>query len=100
MNKFAPGVYRNTPIQVEAMQWDGGNIQDASSFIGVIRTQYGALGLSYLRLRTPDGDQMVAPGEWIVKTEKGDLWRYREDDFKSMFIAADTITLIEEANDD
>ena len=72
--------YKKKPDVVEAIHWDGGNLQEVMAFVGAvnrdkIRSYYHAEDLEYeITLNTHEGWETVDVGDWIVKDGQGEFY--------------------------
>ena len=72
--------YRSKPAVVDAVRWDGNNLQEVARWAGVVGcgdviqyTGYHDVGV-FLAVPTPEGLAAVAPGDYIVKGRGRELY--------------------------
>lgn len=78
--------YRLKPPVVEAIQWDGTNITELQQLIAPTGDPL-IVEHSTFNAPTPDGDQVVAIGDWVVKSAKGDIYVMSDEEFNEKFEA-------------
>ena len=87
--------YREKPVTVEAMQWDGtaaggkGIIDwvlehDVSALFWTPRDCLG-IGDPYIKLDTPDGYVFVIPGDYVIKGVQGEFYLCKPDIFAKTY---------------
>jgi hypothetical protein len=66
------GSYRNRPVQIEAMQWDGSRKSEEEIMQWALPRVRGRASGSHLILRTTRGESIrTDPGDWIVRDSNG-----------------------------
>lgn len=70
--------YRKKPIEIEAVQWLGGNASEIKDFCGEI---LGVVDETSLIVSTLEGDMRVRIGDFIVKGIKGEFYPCKADIF-------------------
>ncbi len=68
------------PIFSESLQW----VQDATTE-GKLSLNLREYDYAVVRLKTQVGEQLVKPGDWIVRDQLGMLSRCHDDDFEAAF---------------
>ena len=75
--------FRKKPVVIEAIQWDGDNLDDVYAFTGRGISQHGRL----LNISTREGTMTASPGDWIIKGVVGELYPCKPDIFKQTYEA-------------
>lgn len=88
--------YRKKPVIIEAMQWNGSNLQEVMEFMGSEfkyegNTSYATNKFSYingvLTISTLEGDMKVSEGDCIIKGVKGEFYPCKPDIFQATYEA-------------
>lgn len=59
--------FRKKPIEIEAVQWTGENVDEVREFLGFMDRD----GANAIRITTTHGDTaFVRPGDWIIPDSK------------------------------
>lgn len=67
--------FRKRPIEVEAIFWDGKNIQEVIEFSGRDDVRFANVGIQgILVIPTLEGDMLAQPGDWIIKGIAGEIY--------------------------
>lgn len=74
--------YIKRPIAVEALQWNGDNIDEVYAFIG---KDTGKLRGGSLYLMSPEGEMFTPIGSYIIKDVNGDFYPCRETAFEKSY---------------
>lgn len=69
--------YRKLPVEIEALIWDGGNLEDLKSFGTPCSIVEGALTIFTL-----EGNMEATTGDYIIKGVKGEFYPCKPDIFK------------------
>ena len=91
--------YRKKPVVIEAMQWDGVNIDAAIKFIAPDGNfdhlpgdgAYINKGIGYtppegtLHIPTLEGVMTACPGDWIIRGVKGEFYPCKPDIFDATY---------------
>ena len=86
--------YRKKPIVIEAIQWNGDNLQEVMEFIGSefkyeSNTGYATNKFSYLNgiltINTLEGIMKVSKGDYIIKGVKGEFYPCKPDIFQATY---------------
>jgi hypothetical protein len=78
-------LYRQRPVIVEAMQFDGKNHADIAEFIGDAMTDGGDNFGSDLYIELGGEGFFMRPGNYIVRTVSGQFERWTKDNFAASF---------------
>lgn len=97
------GKFRKKPVVVEAMQWHGmpnpigenaaEKVAELEAFDSWIAANQGASKCRYrgshIVIPTLEGDMEAAPGDWIIRGVKGELYPCKPDIFAATYEAVD-----------
>lgn len=88
--------YIKKPVEIEAIQWTGLNLEEIKSFVGeslqyeIIDTAWqvgkGAPHV-YMVIKTLEGDMCVSVGDYIIKGVKGEFYPCKPDIFEQTYEA-------------
>lgn len=82
--------YRKKPVVIEAIQWNGLNLEEIKEFVGeslkydIIDTAWQAgKGAPHvnMKIHTLEGDHECAKGDFIIKGVNGEFYPCKEDVF-------------------
>jgi len=73
--------YRKKPIEVEAIQWTGDNLDEITSFCDVTGTYW----MGQIWIRTLEGGVWASVGDWIIKGVKGEFYPCKPDIFEQTY---------------
>ena len=77
--------YRKKSVVIEAMQWDGKDLLELSSFVGdALLIAHGAV-----MIRTLEGDLRVSRGDYIIKGVQGEFYPCKPDIFEKTYEACE-----------
>jgi hypothetical protein len=77
------GRYRKLPVEIDAIQYDGENIEEVSTFAGA-----NLLGINTdltLSVGTLEGPHIASVGDYIIKGIKGEFYPCKPDIFKATY---------------
>lgn len=74
--------YIKNPIPIEAIQWDGNNVEEVVNFIGKDSAEVRG---GSLYINTLEGDMLATIGSYIIKGVNGEFYPCREDIFKKTY---------------
>jgi hypothetical protein len=81
--------YRKKPVVIDAVQWDGKNLDDVLELADQVPAQ---LELpeegDHLLIRTLEGIMRAEPNDWIIRGVKGELYPCKPDIFAATYDAA------------
>lgn len=72
--------YRKKPVEVEAIEWTGHNLNEVYEFVGYPRFEYNT-GLDKLSIHTLEGTMEANTGDFIIKGVKGEFYPCKPDIF-------------------
>lgn len=80
--------FRKKPVVVEAIRWDGTNVDEVLGFIltkgSAIRgSEHGIL------IETLEGTMRAERGDWIIRGVKGEFYPCKPDIFEATYEAAE-----------
>lgn len=74
--------YIKQPIVIEALQWNGDNIEEVYDFIG---KDTGKLRGGSLYIKTLEGEMFAPIGSYVIKGVNGEFYPCREDIFHKTY---------------
>ena len=73
--------YLKKPVEVEAIQWDGKNLDECEKFVGkLLNVSYGVI-----MIKNPLLALYVDKDDWIVKNANGDLYTCKSGIFAKAY---------------
>ncbi len=75
--------YRKKPIIIEAVQWNGNNVDEVMSFIKNVASYNVELGT--LDIQTLEGTLTILMGDWIIKGVKDNFYVYEREEFVATY---------------
>ncbi len=75
--------YRKKPVVIEAVQWNGNNVDEVMSFIknvAAYNVEFGTLDISTL-----EGTMTASMGDWVIKGVKGEFYPCKPDIFETTY---------------
>lgn len=73
--------YRTKPCEIEAVRWNGNNLNEIISFVGkenlIIQTN--------LKIKTLEGDMTASIGDYIIKGLHGEFYPCKPDVFEKKY---------------
>jgi hypothetical protein len=73
--------YVKNPIPVEAIHWDGDNVEEVKSFVEEVAQIRGGS----LYIKTLEGEMFAPIGSYVIKGVNGEFYPCREDIFKKTY---------------
>ncbi len=87
-----PHRFRKKPVVIEAILWDGDNIQQIKEFMYPAEPVYMA-GFKnsddIVGIDTLEGRHVASKGDWIIKGVKGEFYPIKPDIFAETYEAAE-----------
>jgi hypothetical protein len=80
--------FRKKPVVIEAVQWNGKNIEEVKSFFG-LDAEWSYDDLMPLEIYTLEGTMEAAVGDWIIKGIKGEFYPCKPDIFEATYEPAE-----------
>lgn len=77
-------IYVTKPVQVEAVQWNGGNTEQVATLCGAVKKDL-LPGQIRVYSRKDQVYQMVYIGDYIVKTPNGDIETMSVKEFEAIY---------------
>ena len=78
--------FRNKPVVIEAVQWDGTKkTWDEILAMGLTRWRGGEMGSDTFSIETLEGAHLARKGDWIIKGVKGEFYPCRNDIFQETY---------------
>ena len=84
--------FRKKPIEIRAIQFDGGNSTQVEAFmIGHDAREFFAVknGGQIVLITTPEGTMEARPGDWIIRGIKGEFYPCKPDIFDATYEAVE-----------
>jgi hypothetical protein len=75
--------YRKKPVVIDAVQWNGNNVDEVMSFIknvAAYNVEFGTLDISTL-----EGTMTASMGDWVIKGVKGEFYPCKPDIFENTY---------------
>ncbi len=84
------GTYKEKPVYLEALHFDGKNVQEVLKFTGKTKLDFITGGNKpnlpeYALINTLEGIMKIYVGDWIIKNEKGNFYPCNPNTFKIKF---------------
>ncbi len=81
--------FRKKPVEIKAIQWAGGNLQDCIKFLGNSYGGYNAdrtpNGKSELIVNTLEGFHKASKGDWLIQGVNGEHYPCKPDIFDKTY---------------
>ena len=77
--------FRKKPVVIEAFQTGSSDAPDWALDALNKGTMYYDAQDGLLRVRTPEGEHLAYPGDWIIKGVKGELYPCKPDIFAATY---------------
>lgn len=74
--------YRKKPVEIEAIQWNGSNLEELVGFVGaktiemIGKTPY---------IKTLEGKMMVSEGDYVIKSVEGEFYPCKPNIFEQTY---------------
>ncbi|MDL4860787.1 hypothetical protein NPJ88_000420 [Halomonas elongata] len=82
-------IYRKKPVEVDAIQWTGGNLQDCIDFLGASFGGHSAHrtpnGKSEIKVLTLEGHHIASKGDYLIRGVAGEHYPCKPDIFESTY---------------
>lgn len=75
--------YRKKPVTIEAIQWDGFNIDEICAFIGETMASFDASGK--MQIYTLEGTMTAQEGDYVIKGVQGEFYPCKPDIFAETY---------------
>lgn len=93
--------YKTKPCEIEAIQWNGTNLEEIKAFVGesliydIIDTAW-QVGKGrphvYMKIRTLEGDMEASEGDYIIKGLVGEFYPCKPDVFEKKYVQSNIKT--------
>ena len=88
--------YRKKPVVIEAIQWDGINLQQIKNFIGDSFLSYQAErhigGRQEIVIRTLEGQHVASRGDYVIRGVQGEFYPCKPEIFDSTYELVGIVT--------
>lgn len=74
--------YKTKPCEIEAIQWDGSNVEEIKNFIG---EYFKAKTIEGIYIRTLEGVMRARVGDYIIKGLRGEFYPCKPDVFEKKY---------------
>lgn len=78
--------FRKKPVTIEAVQWDGNNVEEVFTLGGMRELETDFLEEDLI-VHTIEGDMRASKGDWIIKGVKGEIYPCKPDIFAETYEA-------------
>lgn len=72
--------YKTKPVEIEAVQWTGNNLDEIKEFCGDAASYW-----EYLMLSTLEGNTRASVGDYIIKGLRGEFYPCNYDAFHAKY---------------
>ena len=79
------GSYRNRPVRVDAIQWDGTRRSEEEITHWALARVRGSASGRHLTIHTPNRNERALPGDWIVKASNGQFSIMKAEEFAETY---------------
>lgn len=73
--------FRKKPIEIEAVQWTGDNLDEIARFIGYTPSLWG----DWIAIKTLECVIFAEPGDFIIRGIKGEYYPCKPDIFEATY---------------
>lgn len=82
--------YRKKPVVIEAIQWDGANLEEIKEFVreSLIYDEKGFPHVN-MKIKTLEGDHECTKGDFIIKGVNGEFYPCKPDIFEKTYEAVE-----------
>ena len=90
--------YRKKPVVIEAIQWNGDNLNEIKEFVGE-SLDYSIIDTAWkvgkgaphvlMKIHTLEGDHECTKGDYIIKGVQGEFYPCKPDIFEQTYEVAD-----------
>ena len=90
--------YRKKPVVIEAIQWNGDNLNEIKEFVGE-SLDYNIIDTAWkvgkgaphvlMKIHTLEGDHECAKGDYIIKGVQGEFYPCKPDIFEQTYEVAE-----------
>ena len=79
--------YRKKPVEIEAVQWTGLNLEEIKVFVGesLIYSIFNTEPYVLIKIKTLEGDMIASEGDYIIKGISGEFYPCKPDIFKATY---------------
>lgn len=76
--------FRKRPVVVEAIQFNGGNVDSIAKFINY-ELDHGDMPCAQLVIETLEGDMTANVGDWVIKGVAGEAYPCKNEIFEATY---------------
>lgn len=77
--------YTKKPITIQAIKYDGNNIQEIIDFVGNENLTFSDVGIMQWSIKTLEGDMLISLGDYVIKGVKGEFYPCKPDIFEMTY---------------
>lgn len=77
--------YRKKPVVIEAMKWDGQNVDEVGRFISDFSGITAFIKGNEIKIPTLEGEMTARQGDWIIKGINGEFYPCKPDIFEKTY---------------
>lgn len=74
--------FRKKPVVIEAVQWNGKNVEEIRRFVGKKKVQLNGQNLV---IPTLEGKMTASAGDWIIRGVHGEVYPCKPDIFQKTY---------------
>ena len=82
--------YTKKPITIQAIKYDGNNIQEIIDFVGNENLTFSDVGIMQWSIKTLEGDMLISLGDYVIKGIKGEFYPCKPDIFEMSYDEVNT----------
>ena len=79
-----PRKYKNKPVVIEAMQYDGRNTNEVAGWLMENGVRVGWSNAAMV-IPTLEGRMEASPGDWVIRGVKGEFYPCKPDIFAAIY---------------
>ncbi|MCP3683907.1 MAG: hypothetical protein GY861_14585 [bacterium] len=77
--------YRKKPIVIDAVQWNGNNVDEVCDFMEGVDVEFKTSNPMMVVIPTLEGDMLASVGDFIIKGVKGEFYPCKPDIFEQTY---------------
>lgn len=86
MERTAHLQYRKKPVVIQAIQWDGANVDEVLDFISTKGSaRRSTIDNSRIYIDTLEGEMTASKDDWIIQGVKGEFYPCKPDIFEATY---------------
>lgn len=80
--------YRKKPVVIDAIKWDGLNLEEVKTFVGDSLVYYTYPSI-VMKIKTLEGEMQVNKGDYIIKGIRGEFYPCKPAMFEATYEAVE-----------